>query len=239
MFFNSLEKRLKKSYAVLNPIAKQTIFPNGEAEYIFVGTLLDSAFRSHELTELMPIYASVSSFYKMSLGNCYTTYNYAKKKMPNFSNDEIYEMISISIITTSDNKNFKDNPLEQLKTMKGIVNSQIKTYIVISENMDVFETKDNDDIGKTNNPLLLAGRKGVEQYFNSLVSEITNSKINYNRTSSIYLTDDKTNLDYAIDEYSLVDVDSNKEVAKVWVNMYGIENTSLCLKGFKFLKDIE
>ena len=211
MFFNSLEKRLKKSYAVLNPTAKEAVFPNGEAEFIFVGTLLDGVYRRHELTQLLPIYASVSSFYKMSLGNCYTTYNYAKKKMPNFSVDEIYDMIAISIITTADNKNFKDNPLEQLKTLRGVVNSQIKTYIIMSENMELFETKDNDKIGTTANPIMVAGRKGLEEYFDSLVSNKTSNKIIYKRTSTIYLTDEKTNLDYAIDEYTLLDAETEEE----------------------------
>ena len=104
----------------------------------------------------------------------------------------------------------------------------------MSENMELFETKDNDKIGTTANPIMVAGRKGLEEYFNSLVSNKTSNKIIYKRTSTIYLTDEKTNLDYAIDEYTLLDAETEEELDKVWVNIYGIENTNLCLKGYSF-----
>ena len=39
MLFNSLNKKLKKSYGVINPELGKMVFPNGEAEYIYVGTI--------------------------------------------------------------------------------------------------------------------------------------------------------------------------------------------------------
>ena len=64
MFFNSLNKKLKKSYSVVNPEIGKLIFPNGEAEYIYVGTMLDTLFSKRDVFELIKIYASVYSYYK-------------------------------------------------------------------------------------------------------------------------------------------------------------------------------
>ena len=77
MLFNSLNKKLKKSYSVINPELGKMVFPNGEAEYIYVGTILNNLFKNNNVFDLIKIYASVYTYYKSTLGNTYKTFIYA------------------------------------------------------------------------------------------------------------------------------------------------------------------
>ena len=67
MFFNSLNRKLKKSYSVVNPEIGRMVFPNGEAEYIYVGTFLNTLFSKRDVFELLKVYVSVYTYRKGSL----------------------------------------------------------------------------------------------------------------------------------------------------------------------------
>ena len=49
MFFNSFKSKLKKSYAAVNPELQRLVFPYGEQEYIYVGTILNTLFKKKDI----------------------------------------------------------------------------------------------------------------------------------------------------------------------------------------------
>ena len=59
MFFNSLKTKLKKSYSTLNKELQPKVFPKGEPEYIYIGTVLNVLFKKSDIFKLIQIYASV------------------------------------------------------------------------------------------------------------------------------------------------------------------------------------
>ena len=226
MFFNSLNKKLKKSYNVINPEIGRLVFPNGEAEYIYVGTMLDALFSKRDVFELIRIYASVYSYYQSTMGNTAKTYMYAKKKAGNILSDrEVKNFVAFVMFNLTTSKAGRADPVAAVRQYRGFVDSYLQTVDGIKKNEWRFKPN-TVNAGTAQSPLLVDGVCGVRDYIETLnVPGV--EKITYERTSSLYLTDESCGVNYAIDEYTLYNEANSTEIAKLWFNIYGTENTDV------------
>ena len=226
MFFNSLNRKLKKSYGVVNPEICRMVFPNGEAEYIYVGTGLNTLFSKRDVFELLKVYVSVYTYYKSTMGNTAKTYTYAKKKASGMLLEgEVKNLIALVMFNLTASKAGISDPVAAVRQYRGFVDSYIETVEGIQKNARRFKP-DTVDAGTVNSPLLVDGVCGVRDYINALkipgVEEIT-----YKRNSSLHLTDENCRVSYAIDEYKLYNAKDSSEIATLWFNIYGTENTDV------------
>ena len=233
MFFNSFDNKMKKLYASLNPLAKKTIFPNGEAEFLFITTTMNAIFRNRKITELLPIYASLYSYSMLEIGNNYGIKKYATKKMPSYSEEEIYSMMTLVFLAQTPKKDHNTNLLEQFKTLEKGIKQELNVQLQIKAHPDIFNTKNNKEVGKFDNPILVSGRSGAEKYISNLQTDLGDD-VEAERTECVYLTDSATNINYAIDKYILKNKSTNEEIGVLYFNEYGIEVCKLCPNGFKF-----
>ena len=232
MFFNSFKSKMKKTYKTLNVSLKDKVFPNGEAEFIYVTEILNMQYSNSNLKELISAYGSIYVYSALEKGNYYGILKYAKKKMPDYSDDDIVTMIALVVLNQSQNKNFQKPLLEQLNKFKESIKAEISTFIAIEQHPEIFETKNDDNIGDIDNPILLPGLSGVEKYFSNIVSK-DGKPINYKRSGCTYYTDSTTNIDYAIDQYT-ISTEDGKKICDIFVNEYGTEICNLCPKELKF-----
>jgi hypothetical protein len=227
MFFNSLNGKLKKMYRALNPQFKDFVFPRGEKEFIYVGTMLDLKFPGKDLVKLIQIYASVYSYYGSTTGNAAKTYVYAKKKCAGIlTDDQTLTLLGIVSVSTVALRISIPDPVAAVDEYKGYAKNYINTVEVIAANPDVFATK-KFGAGKRDNPILVDGVEGARKYIESLDCSAYTfglTSVKYSKTSSMYLTDNKTGLSYAIDEYTIKADALDTEIQKLWFNIYGTEN---------------
>ena len=181
MFFNSFKSKMKKTYKTLNVGLKDKVFPNGEAEFIYVTEILNMQYSNSNLKELISAYSSIYVYSALEKGNYYGILKYAKKKMPNYSDDDIVTMIALVVLNQSQNKNFQKPLLEQLNKFKESIKAEISTFIAIEQHPEIFETKNDDNVGEIDNPILLPGLSGVEKYFSNIVNK-DGKPINYKRS---------------------------------------------------------
>lgn len=232
-FFNSFESKMKKAYASLNPMAKETVFSNGEAEFIFVTSAMRGIFKGRELLALIPIYASIYTFSILETGNNYGIKNYATKKMIGYDEEEIYSMMALVTLARMPKKNFETNLLEQIEMLKNGIKSEMNIQLQIKDHPDIFNTKDTDDVGTFNNPILVPGLSGATKYISKLLTE-SGEEIEAERTGCMYVTEPNTNINYAVDEFTVKNKSTKDIIGKLSFNEYGIETCQLCPKGFKF-----
>lgn len=233
MFFNSLNRKLKKSYSVINPEIGRLVFPQGEAEYIYVGTMLNALFSKRDVFELIKIYASVYSYYQSTMGNTAKTYTYTQKKAGNMLSDyESKNLIAFVMLNLTTSKASISDPVAAVRQYRRYVDSYLQTVKGIKDHEWRFKP-DTVDAGTQNSPLLVDGVCGVRDYIESL--DIPGvDKITYEKTSSLYLTEESYGIDYAIDEYTLYNAASSTEIARLWFNIYGTETTDIqpaCFSG--------
>lgn len=232
MFFNSFNKRMKSAYNALDSHAKTMIFPKGEDEFIYVATLLNNHFKNKELTSLFPIYGSVRTFVALEKGNYYYIVDYSKRKMPNFSDEEVFTMIGIAMSTMIPGINYKDTSSNLLEKCKYSIKSELDIMLQINEHLDIFATKNDSKVGTIDNPLLLPGLSGVEKYFDKLVTN-DGEEVSYKRTNCVHLTDNATNINYALDEYEIYLKKTNVKICSLYINEYGTTTCEFCPSGFK------
>ena len=231
MFFNSLDKKLKKSFGMLNPVLRDQVFPNGEKEFVYVGTMLNFLFKGREITQLILIY----TYYSLEMGNAYKTYEYAIKKTENLlDRDDTITLIGLVMLNKTSVKNFNANPVEEVNRYKGYAKEYIDTVTTINQNKEKFATK-KENVGAVNNPILVDGIKGAHKYIESIDFASVN-EVKYWKSTSLSLTDDETKIDYIIDEYTIVDEKTKEEIAKLWFNIYGIESCVIAPEHLKFKK---
>lgn len=233
MFFNSFDNKMKKLYASLNPLAKKTIFPNGEAEFLFITTTMNAIFRKRKITELLPIYASIYSYSMLEIGNNYGIKKYATNKMPSYSEEEIYLMMTLVFLAQTPKKDFNTNLLKLFKTLEEGIKKELNVQLQIKAHPDIFNTKNNKEVGKFDNPILVSGRSGAEKYISNLQTDL-GEDVEAERTECVYVTDSTTSINYAIDKYTLKNKSTNEEIGVLYFNEYGIEICKLCPNGFKF-----
>lgn len=228
MFFNSIKTRLKKAYVHINQDVAKITFPNGESEFIYVGMFLDNFFgKKIDLLNLIQNYVSIYSYLSMQNGNVEKTYNYAFKKFDGILiEDEIIDFVAFVFMNMSPSKDFNKNLIEQLSFYKKTVKSYIETVRFISNNLDIYGTKDNEEVGKSNNPILVAGVKGINNYLKNLKHNSAD-EISFWRSGASYLSDNKTGVSYAIDEYTIVNSQNKEIINKLHFNIYGTENCNL------------
>ena len=234
MFFNSLNRKLKKIYRSLNPQLKDYVFPRGEKEFVYVGNMLDIKFSGKDLVRLIQIYASVYTYYGSTLGNAYDTFRFAKKKTTGvLTDDQTLTLIGIVSVSTVASKVRIEDPVAAVDEYKGYAKNYINTVNAIANHPDVFATK-KIGVGSRDNPILVAGVQGVREYIESLDCSVYTfglASVKYSKTSTVYLTHKATGISYAIDEYTL-ELDNGAiklgadvaEIQKLWFNIYGTEN---------------
>ena len=238
MFFNSFNKRMKKVYLTLDIHAKEIVFPNGESEFLYVTTLLNNNFNNKDLVMLLPIYGSIKTFILLEKGNYNYIFDYSRKKMTGFSDEDVFTMISIAMSTTLTNNNFKDTSNTLMEQCKKSIKSALNTILQINNHLDIFGTKNDKKIGTIDNPILLPGFSGVEKYFYKLVTK-KNEEIYFKRTNCMYLTDNKTNINYVLDEYEIYVKDTNEKICSLFINEYGISECKYYPKELKLKKAIQ
>lgn len=232
-FFNSLNKKLKKSYSVINPEVGKMVFPNGEPEYIYVGTMLNTLLSNRDVFDMMKIYVSVYVYYQSTMGNTAKTYLYAKKKAEGTLLDgEIKNIIALAMFNITASKADVSDPVAAIRQYRGFVDSYLNTVESIKKYQWRFETKPVN-AGTVDSPILVDGVCGVRDYISS-ISIPSVEKITYERTSVLHLTNEDCGVNYAIDEYTLYNAKNSSEIAKLWFNIYGTENTDVqpaCFSG--------
>lgn len=232
MFFDSFNRRMKKAYYVLDSTTKEIVFPKGEIEFMYVATLLNNNFQNRELATLFPMYGSIKAYVLMEKGNLNYIYEHSKKIMNGFSEKEIFTMIAIATLTILPSISLNDISNNMLDQMKMSIKAELNTILQISEHLDIFGTKNNDKIGTIDNPILLPGISGVEKYFDNLVTS-DDKEIEFKRDSCMYLTDSKTNINYALDEYKIYYKGTKNKICSIFVNEYGTTQCEYYPKGFK------
>lgn len=226
MFFNSLKRKLKESYSVLDKEIQVRVFPKGEPEYIYVGTILDALFKKKDVFKLLPIYASVYAYYKLEMGNSYKTFIYTKKRAAGLLSDyECKTMIALAMMNAVSNKAAISDPVAQVDVYRNFVQEYIDTVEGIQKNHWRFKTE-RISAGEMSSPILVAGISGVHKYIEGLKIPGVD-KISFDRTSAYHLTDTNCNVSYAIDEYTLTNDANGEKIASLWFNIYGIENTDV------------
>ena len=232
MFFNTLERKLNKLYGTLNPKFKNQVFPNGEQEFVYVGKFLNLLFNNRDVFNLIQIYASVYTYYSIETANAAKTYFYAREKTRGILSDDetvtLLALVSLNMVAT---KMHIPDPMVTLEEYKSFINSYIDTVIGISKNLKIFATKDSD-VGTTENPILVDGVKGIRTYLESIDFNV--ESIKYDKSQTLYLTDNETQISYAIDEYTVTDTTTGVELVKLWFNIYGTENCQFAPDGLKF-----
>lgn len=232
-FFNSLNKKLKKSYSVINPEVGRMVFPNGEPEYIYVGTMLNTLLSNRDVFDMMKIYVSVYVYYQSTMGNTAKTYLYAKKKTEsNLLDGEIKNIIALAMFNITASKANVSDPVAAVRQYRGFVDSYLNTVESIKKYEWHFKPNPVN-AGTVDSPLLVDGVCGVRDYIGNL-SVPGVEKITYERTSVLHLTDEDYDVSYAIDEYTLYNSKDSSEIAKLWFNIYGTENTDVqpaCFSG--------
>lgn len=230
MVFDSFDRKLKKSYGMLNPVLKEQIFSHGENEYLYVGNILHKLFPNKDIFKLIQIYASVYSYFKMEASNSAKTYYYARGKAKNtLSDDETVTLIALIILNLSDSKASISDLMTAIEKYKAVVNNYIDTVIAISRNIERFNTQEKE-VGTMQNPILVDGIKGVRRYIDNLDFK-TCSKIKCAKSQTLYLTDDVTNISYSINEYIILDAETDMEFTKLWFNIYGTTNCKYTPEG--------
>ena len=226
MFSLFLKRNLQKSYSTLNKELQHKVFPHGEPEYIYVGTILNALFKEADLFKLIQIYTSVYTYYKLEMGNSYTTFVYTKKKAAGILTDyESKTLIALVMLNTTSNKTAISDPVSQIDVYRRFVIEYLNTVEGIKKNQWRFDTK-QISAGTVNSPLLVAGISGVNKYIDDLKVPGV-EKISFSRTSSLHLTDTGCNVSYSIDEYTLNDAATGEKLASLWFNIYGTENTDV------------
>ncbi len=234
--FNSFNKTMKKAYSVLNPEARDAIFPKGEDEFLYVTTLLKNNLKGRDISDLIGKYASIKTFAALEKGNYYYIADYSKRKMPNYSDDEVYTVIAIAMSTMLPNLSFNPMPIYAMDKCKNSVVSELDTILKIKNHPEIFDTKDDDNVGTGDNPILLPGLSGVKKYFESLVTK-DGKEVSYKRSACFYLTDKATGINYALDQYDVYIKDTHEKICSIFINEYGTDLCKFCPKGFKFKKD--
>lgn len=238
MFFNSLDRTLKKMYRSLNPQLKDYVFPRGEKEFMYVGTMLDLKIPGKELVKLIQIYASVYTYYGSTSGNAHDTYRYAKKKTLGFlTDDQTLTLLGIVSVSTVASRVKIADPVAAVDEYKGYAKDYINKVDAIAAHPDVFETK-KGGVGKQENPILVAGVQGVREYIESLDCSAYTfglTSVKFSKTSTVHLTHSATGISYAIDEYTLWLEAGGTEIQKLWFNIYGTANCPLSPAGLKFI----
>ena len=235
MFFNSFKSRMKKAYDVLDKTSRDAIFPNGQAEFLYVAETLNGLYSNADLTNLIPTYGSVYVYSGLQKGNYYGIYKYAKKKMPNFSDDDVFKMIALITLNQSQNKNFQQSIPDQIEKFKGAIKKEVESFIAIEQHPEIFNTKKGNNVGTEENPILLPGLSGVEKYFADIVDK-NGESIKYERTGCTYYTEPKTGINYAVDKYTIKNEKDGHVICDVFINEYGTEICKLCPKDLKIKK---
>ena len=141
MFFNSFKSRMKKAYQALDKGSRDNVFPNGETEFIYVAETLNGLFNNPNLADLIPAYGSIYIYSVLQRGNYYGIFKYAKKKMTNYSDDDIYGMIALITLNQSQNKNFQKPIPDQFEKFKKSIKAEISSFMAIEQHPEIFETK--------------------------------------------------------------------------------------------------
>ena len=226
MLFNSFKSKLKKSYAAINPELQRLVFPHGEQEYIYVGTILNTLFKKKDIFKLIQIYASVYTYYKSQMGNAARTYEYARKKTAGLLSDvETKNLIALVMLNLTSNKATISDPVEKVREYTRFVNNYLETVEGIKKNAWRFSTKPMS-AGTTSSPILVDGICGIHEYIKALKIPGV-EKVSFARTSTLHLTDQIAKVDFAIDEYTLTNDRTGEKIAALWFNMYGTENTDV------------
>lgn len=133
MFSLFLKRNLQKSYSTLNKELQHKVFPHGEPEYIYVGTILNALFKEADLFKLIQIYASVYTYYKLEMGNSYTTFVYTKKKAAGILTDyESKTLIALVMLNTTSNKTAISDPVSQIDVYRRFVIEYISFHPLLS-----------------------------------------------------------------------------------------------------------
>ena len=194
--------------------------------------MADTIFKGCDLTKVLQIYASVYTYYGLEMGNAAKTYVYANKKAPGIlNNEETATLVGLVMLNKTSAKNFDVNPIEVVNQYKGYVTKYLDTVIAISQNKEIFATK-KSGAGTVNNPILVDGIKGVHDYILSVDFNIRD--VEFWKSTSLSLTDNETQIDYVIDEYTIKDSETEEEIAKLWFNIYGSEICKFAPEGYKF-----
>ena len=226
MFFNSFKSKLKKSYTAINPELQRLVFPYGEQEYIYVGTILNTLFKKQDIFKLIQIYASVYTYYKSQMGNAARTYEYARKKTAGLLSDvETKNLIALVMLNLTSNKATISDPIEKVREYTRFVNNYLETVEGIKKNAWRFKTEPIS-AGTANSPILVDGICGIHEYIKALRIPGV-EKIAFERTSTLHLTDQIAKVNFSIDEYTITNARTGEKIAALWFNMYGTENTTV------------
>jgi hypothetical protein len=229
------DSRLKSIFCDFG-VLSGLIFTHGEQEFIFVAHELIKGFPTEEFDLILQFYVKTNIKFKLEKGNCYHTFMHAsaEKRRGNLTYEQVFSLLGI-IYAVSLGFNPQGQPLLSIEQSKQFVARQVNQVFIIEDYPDYFQTKDNDKVGTKDNPLLLAGVKGVDDYFKALRT-IAGDTLSYNRNRSLHLTWEAHDILYSLDVYELTNEVTGQLLGEVWVNIYGIDNCVLCPPGYRLVE---
>ena len=211
------------------------IFKQGEQEFRFIANELITRFPNEEFDAMLKRYVSSNMIFKLRMGSCYQTFIYAvaDHRRGNLSYEQVLHLVALSY-TTSLGFDKQWQPILTFDQSIQFVAGQINQVLETEEHADYFQTKDNDKVGTKENPLLLAGVRGVDDYFKALRT-MDNEAVSYKRNRALHQKLEELDILYSLDVYELTNEVTGQLLGEVWVNIYGIDNCELCPSGYQLL----
>lgn len=203
----------------------------------FAGRLLKKAFEKEDLGDLLPKYVELEKVYADSGMDEYQTFRYAKEHFERFDEEAVCTLVAIVLFGSECTEAFGNGTLEELESYKRRIKSKVKYVEIIDAQPQVLGFQPDARLGSKENPILTAGEKGIETYFDSLVAE-DGTKLEYVHVGTFYVRDEELNVAYDLRKYSLRDAESDIEICQLWMCPYGVATCEQCVDGFISKKDI-
>ena len=231
------ERKLDGIYDALRAEGKTAAFGNDKKKFYFAGRLLKQGFPKGNPGELFAKYVEIYQAYVDSGNDVYQTVRYGKAKFADFDDDALYSMAAIAAFSAEREGSYDSDYTEELESYKERAKAKVKCVETIAAQPHVLGMNAEKRLGAKENPILAAGEKGIETYFDSLVAE-DGTKMALVHKGTLYIRDEKLDIAYDLRKYSLRDAESGIEICPLWFNPYGIENCDTCIDGFVFEKDV-
>ena len=165
------ERKLDGIYDALRAEDKTAVFANDKKRFYFAGNLLKQGFSKGNLGDAFVKYVEIYRAYVDSGNDVYQTVRYAKAKFADFDDDELYSMAAIATFCAEREGSYDSDYTEELKSYKERAKAKVKCVETIAAQPHVLGVNAEKRLGAKENPILVAGEKGIAAYFDSLVAE--------------------------------------------------------------------
>lgn len=234
--FSFFERKMVQKYEAFDLAEKSAAFPKGKEEFCFVGSLLCQILPKKNMEELFAQYTDLYKMYTSTGENVYGTFCYAKEQYQNLSDDDIYSVLAVIMLNADGASQYGDCSVERLAPFKRKAEAQVKAVKTIASHPEIFDAKDGKPLGSREHAILVTGKKGLEDYLNTLATE-DGTEFYYVQKGTLHITDKELDIKYDLRKYALRDASTDGEMRNLWFNVYGAKNCEECIDWFTFKKE--